>query len=274
MQRRLAVVFVLAVVAGSASAGEPHYIKTADIAYLGAADKSEYAQQLCQLDVFAPKGKEKYPTIVWFHGGGLTGGIRKSGEALAKHCTAKGVGVVLAGYRLSPKVKCPVYIEDAAAAVAWTIKNITKHKGDPNRVFVSGHSAGGYLTAMIGLDKKWLAKHEIKITEIAGLIPIAAQMVTHSTIRKENGKTKAYVDAFAPMHHARADCAPVLCIVGDMDSPDRIDESQMFNTVMQKAGHKHCNIQIVKGRNHGSIAGMFAKDNDEVAAMMLAFVKG
>ncbi len=57
------------------------------------------------------------------------------------------------GYRLSPKVQHPVYIEDAAAAVAWTFRNIASYGGDPDKIFVTGISAGGYLTAMVGLDK-------------------------------------------------------------------------------------------------------------------------
>src|SRR4051812_20046053 len=100
MRHWLAVGFVLALVAIPARGGEPSFVKVADVAYLGDADKSEYAQQQCKLDLYYPKDKGDYPTLVWFHGGGLTGGNRKSGEALAKRFTAEGVAVVLAGYRL------------------------------------------------------------------------------------------------------------------------------------------------------------------------------
>ena len=89
--------------------------------------------------------------------------------------------VVAPNYRLFPKVKSPVYIEDAAAAVAWVFENIETHGGDPRQIFVSGHSAGGYLTSMVGLDKRWLATHNVDANRIAGLIPFSGHTITHFT---------------------------------------------------------------------------------------------
>ena len=99
----------------------------------------QYIQERCKLDVYYPKDANDAPTVVWFHGGGLEFGSKHIPEGLKE----KGVIVVAVNYRLHPKVKNPVYIEDAAAAVAWTIKNISNYNGSPNRVFVTGHSAGG-----------------------------------------------------------------------------------------------------------------------------------
>jgi acetyl esterase/lipase len=76
--------------------------------------------------------------VVWFHGGGITGGHRSVPVPLRN----QGVIVVSANYRLSPNVKAPVYIEDAAAAVSWALRNVEKFGGSADRVFVSGHSAG------------------------------------------------------------------------------------------------------------------------------------
>ena len=59
-------------------------------------------------------------------------------------------------YRLVPHVQVSQCVEDAAAAAAWVVKNIADYGGDPRLIFVAGHSAGGYLTSMIGLDKRWL----------------------------------------------------------------------------------------------------------------------
>jgi len=72
-------------------------------------------------------------------------------------------------YRLSPAAKAPEFIEDAAAAVAWTLKNIQNYGGSAERVFLSGHSAGAYLSLMVGLDKRWLGAHLLDPKTIAGL---------------------------------------------------------------------------------------------------------
>src|SRR5205085_1532710 len=94
----------------------------------------------CRLDFYRPENAKGFPTVVYFHGGGLTGGNRSIPSALKD----RGWAVVGASYRLHPLVQHPVYIEDAAAAVAWTMKNIESYGGDPTKVFVTGISAGGY----------------------------------------------------------------------------------------------------------------------------------
>jgi acetyl esterase/lipase len=272
MQRFLTLVLLLSWTLAARS--DDAFTKVADIAYLDAA-ADDYARKQCLLDLYLPKDKKDFATIVWFHGGGLKGGNRNSGAAFARRFTAEGFGVVLVSYRLSPKVKCPVYLEDAAAAVAWTVGNIGKHKGDPDKIFISGHSAGGYLTAMLGLDSRWLARHKIPLTKIAGLMPVAGQMITHSTIREERGIRAAapLIDDFAPCHHVRADAPPFLCFAGDKDLPARAEENIYFAAAMKAAGHKNIECRIVPGRTHGSIAGKFAEANDEVALAMLEFMR-
>jgi len=157
----------------------------------------------CKLDIYYPENVDNFITVVWFHGGGLTGGEKSIPERLKNHELA----IVAVNYRLSPKAKSPSYIDDAAAAVAWVLKNIGKYGGDPNKIVVSGHSAGGYLTAMIGLDKHYLASYGIDANSIYKLIPFSGQMITHFTVRKERGiaDTQPIVDNMAPLFHVRAD---------------------------------------------------------------------
>ncbi len=126
-----------------------------DISYRGnmgqiESKASEYMAQRCKLDLYVPTDKKDFPTVVWFHGGGLT----KGNKAIPDGLKEKGIGVVVANYRLSPEAASPKYIDDAAAAVAWVFDNIESYGGSRKRIFVSGHSAGGYLTSMIGLEKK------------------------------------------------------------------------------------------------------------------------
>lgn len=87
--------------------------------------KDPYIKSQCRLDVYYPKNVKNYATIVWFHGGGITGG----GKEIPKELMDKGVAVIGVGYRLSPKVHAPAYIEDAAAAVAWVFNHIEQYGG-------------------------------------------------------------------------------------------------------------------------------------------------
>jgi acetyl esterase/lipase len=139
MSRCLAMLFALSETLLAQDA--PAYQTDLAIPYREGAELTPYMRERCRLDVYRPTNQKDFTTIVWFHGGGLTEGERSIPEALME----KGIAIIAPSYRLSPKVKSPAYVEDAAAAVAWTFKNIEKLGGSPKRVFVSGHSAGGYL---------------------------------------------------------------------------------------------------------------------------------
>ena len=123
-----------------------------DVPYREAGD-SLRDDPMCRLDLVCPAGAEGFPTVVWFHGGGLTGGRREIPEELL----AGGFAVAGVEYRLSPQTPVAGCLEDAAAAVAWVVRHIASYGGDPELIFLAGHSAGGYLVSMLGLDKRWLA---------------------------------------------------------------------------------------------------------------------
>ena len=165
--------------------------------------------------------------------------------------------MVAVNYRLSPKVKCPAYIEDAAAAVAWTFKNIEKYGGSKELIFVSGHSAGGYLTSMVGLDKSYLAAHGIDANDIAGLIPFSGHTITHFTPRKERGipKERPIIDKFAPLYHVRPDAPPLIIITGDRDLEmlGRYEENAYLWRMMKVAKHEQSELYEIQGFNHGGM---------------------
>jgi len=222
--------------------------------YPDSAKADAYSKQQCRLDLYIPKDVKGFATIVWFHGGGITGGRRELPKALMD----RGVAVIGVGYRLSPKVHAPAYIEDAAAAVAWAFKHIAEYGGDPKLIFLSGHSAGGYLTSMVTLDKSYLAKYHIDANRIAGLIPFSGQAITHFTVRQELGikDTQPIIDKYAPLYHVRADAPPMLLITGDreMELLSRYEENAYLNRMMKLAGHKATRLYELQGFDHGGMA--------------------
>ncbi|GAA5504838.1 alpha/beta hydrolase [Novipirellula caenicola] len=208
----------------------------------------------CRLDVYYPENVNDAPTIVWFHGGGLTGGKREIPSPLKN----KGVIIVGVDYRLSPQVTVNDCIDDAAASVAWTFNNIEQYGGSRDKIFVSGHSAGGYLTSMIGMDKTWLAAHQIDADDIAGLIPFSGHTITHFTARKEQGigGKQPVIDRLAPLFHVRNDCPPLLLITGDreLEMLGRYEENAYLWRMMQVVGHPNTKLHELDGFNHGQMA--------------------
>jgi acetyl esterase/lipase len=218
------------------------------------ANNDEYIAERCKLDIYYPDNKKGFTTVVWFHGGGITSGEKHIPEKLKN----QGIAVVAVNYRLNPKVNCPAYIEDAAAAVAWTFKHIAEFGGDPAKIVVSGHSAGGYLASMVGLDKQWLAKYEIDANRIAMLIPFSGHCITHMTIRKERGMpdTQPVVDKFAPLFHVRADAPPLILITGDREREmlGRYEENAYMMRMMKVAGHQKTKLYELDSFDHGGMA--------------------
>jgi CubicO group peptidase (beta-lactamase class C family)/acetyl esterase/lipase len=232
-----------------------NYKTDTNILYRSDGDLAEYTQERCRLDVYYPTYTKDFPTVVWFHGGGLTNGERSIPEGLK----GSGIAIVAASYRLSPRAKSPAYIEDAAAAVAWTFRNIEKYGGSGNRVFVSGHSAGGYLTCMVGLDKRWLAVHDLSANRIAGLISFSGQAIAHFTLRSERGidARQPIVDDLAPLYHVRRDAPSLLLITGDRDRElfGRYEENAYLWRMMKEAGHTNTQLRELKGFDHGQMTG-------------------
>ena len=252
MQKLFIIAFLVAFTI-SVKAQETKYLTETNIHYYNETfNKSDaYINERCVLDIYYPENIKNFPTVVWFHGGGLTEGHKETPEALTK----KGIAVIGVNYRLSPKVKAPKYIEDAAAAVAWAFNFIEKYGGDKSKIFISGHSAGGYLAMMIGLDKKWLQKNNIDANQIAGLVPFSGQTITHFNIRQEKNiaETQPLIDEFAPLFHIRADAPPLLLITGDreLELLGRYEENAYLMRMMKVVGHKETKLLELDGYNHG-----------------------
>ncbi len=193
---------------------------------------------------------------------------------MASRFTQLGIAFVSANYRLHPKATFPDYLDDAAATFAFIRSKILDYGGDPNFVFLSGHSAGGYLCAMVGMNGQYLARYGLKPSDIAGVMPVAGQMITHSTVRKERriAKTTPVIDAAAPLNHVRKEAPPFLNIVGSQDLPARAEENRYFVAAMRAAGHPDVTYLEVDGRNHMTIASEIGAADDPVGAVMLAFM--
>lgn len=237
--------------------------------YSDAVTQSDpYIKERCVLDIYYPTDKKEFATVVWFHGGGLKAG----GKAIPDRLKGQGYAVVAVNYRLYPRAKAPSYLEDSAAAVAWVFKNIESYGGDPKKIFVSGSSAGGYLTAMIGLDKRWLAAHEIDADRIAGLIPLAGQMFTHFTIREERGigSTTIVVDDLAPLSHLRAGAPSILLVTGDREKEmlGRYEENAYMYRMLKVIRHPDVRLLELDGYGHSPVEPFFPLLLDEMRRVL------
>ena len=246
------LLLVMVCLLSSLAAGAQQYITLKDIAY--SKDPDAYAQERCKLDVYYPTDLKDCPVVVWFHGGGLTGGNKFVPAELQN----SGLVVVAVNYRLMPRATIDQCIDDAAAAVAWTFEHIGAYNGSADKIFVSGHSAGGYLTDMIGLDKHWLAKYGVDANRIKALVPYSGQVITHFALRERRGMTpvQPLIDEYAPLFHIRPDAPPIVIISADREQElyGRYEETAYFWRMLKLVGHPDVSIYELDGYNHGDMA--------------------
>ncbi len=212
-----------------------------------------YTSERCKLDIRMPGAPGSYPVVVWFHGGGLTGGNKYFPAPLLQ----QEMVMVAVNYRLSPTVQVVDILDDAAAAVAWVFNNINEYHGDPGKVITAGHSAGGYLVSMIGLDKQYLQKYGVDANRIAAIFPFSGHTITHFTVRDERGipGTTPVIDSLAPLFHVRKDAPPLYLMTGDreLELLGRYEENAYMWRMMKVAGHQQTRIFEFDGHNHGAM---------------------
>lgn len=189
------------------------FTKTAAIAY---GDDSRQ-----KLDVYRPApASSNAPVVVFFYGGSWNSGSRDDygfvGEALA----SRGIVVVIADYRLYPQVRYPAFLQDGARAAAWTHQHIADYGGDPQRLYLMGHSSGAYNAAMLALDARWLEHVNLSPSMLKGWIGLAGP---YDFLPIENPEVKPvffFPDSppdSQPINHVSAGAPPSLLMASTDD---------------------------------------------------------
>jgi len=249
-----------------------------NIGYKTGANLDAYEKERCKLDLYVPKNIRNFPVIVWFHGGSLKAGSKDdaSTKKVAKRLAEEGFAVAVVNYRLFPQVKYPAYINDAAAAVAWVVGNILKYGGNPKSLFVCGHSAGGYIAYMLVLAPKYLKGYNVENMSLAGIVPIAGQTFTHSTIREERGipdpSNTPIIDEAAPAYNARKDTPPILIACADGDAPVTLAQNKYMWALLNSIENKNVSYIEIVNHDHITLVTKFPEKNDPLAEAIIKFV--
>lgn len=214
---------------------------------------NSYINSRCVLDIYVPKNTKNYSTIVYFHGGAL----KQGNKYIPEYLKNKGLGVVAVNYRFYPDVSTSVVLDDTAKAVKWVYDNIEKYGGSKSLIFLSGHSAGGYISSMLGLDKSYLNKYDIDPNTLAGLIPLSGHTITHMTVREEMGIpiTKPFVDKMSPLFHIGPDTPPYIMITGDreLELLGRYEENAYMQRMMLVVGNEKSELYEIEGYGHNMV---------------------
>ena len=248
MKKQILVLFLLMPII---SANAQSYRQVNDISYTLKTDN--YSVERLKLDVYYPENGKECPVVVWFHGGGLEGGSKE----IPRPLKGKNLVVVGVNYRLLPHVEVSQTLDDAAEAVAWVFRHIAEYGGDARKIVVSGHSAGGYLSMMLCLNKALLKKYDVDADDVMLYVPFSGQAITHYNVRKMQGlgPLQPTIDEYAPLYWVRGDCRPFVLICGDreLELYGRYDENQYLARMMKLAGHRETYLYELDGHGHGGM---------------------
>lgn len=180
------------------------------------------AAENLSLDVYAPAHAARAPVVVYFYGGDWTAGKRQwyrwMGEALA----AQGMVAMVPDYRHPPAVRMDGFLHDGADAVRWARDHAAEFGGDPSRLFVMGHSAGGHIAAMLATDKQWLGTVGMKPRDLAGFIGVAGAYdflpLDERRYVAMFGDTPAEQAKSQPINFVDGDEPPALLLQGEEDT--------------------------------------------------------
>lgn len=174
------------------------------------------------LDVWArPDATTRRPVIVFFYGGAWVKGRRVDYNFVGKAYAARGFVVVIPDYRKVPGVRFPAYVEDGAKSVRWTHDNIVRFGGDPNRILLTGHSAGGYIAMMLGLDQRYLRAVGVDPSIVRGVAGLAGayNFYPFTSARAVDAMGNAADPSQTqPITFARRDAPPLWLATGTADT--------------------------------------------------------
>ena len=245
------------------------YVETHDIAYGDGPRR--------RLDVYRPAAlalDAKAPVVVFFFGGSWRTGSKADYRFVADALTSHGIVTVIADYRLYPEVGYPGFLDDTAAAVAWTFREIDRYGGDPKRVFIAGHSAGAYNAAMVAFDSRWLARYGIGLDRLRGFIGLAGP---YNFLPIEDEGVKEVFDwpdtpaNSQPINHVTRDSIASLLIAAKNDTfvyPE-VNTEPMAERL--RASGAEVTVDIHGGVNHVTLVGAMSRPLRPLAPVVKEF---
>jgi arylformamidase len=243
------------------------------------------------LDVYTPTGGKNLPVVFWIHGGGWQAGNKSMVGVKPKAFVEAGFVFVSINYRLLPTVDMATLTGDVATALGWVHKNITTYGGDPNRLLVMGHSAGGQLAALMCTDEKYVKAEGFSLAAIKGCMPVDADtfdipaiievaetrarvhhlpLPTNGHRQKFGNDPTKHLDFSAVTHVAAGKGIPPFLILHIAGNPDTSAQARRLAAVLQTAG---ISAKVVgRDTTHEGLNDAIGVPDDPVTNAVFAFV--
>ncbi|MDA1158959.1 MAG: alpha/beta hydrolase [Planctomycetota bacterium] len=286
MNRPLTVAAVLSTLMMSSLASAQQL--TADVPYV----ENGHARHV--LDIYTPEKStdEKLPVMFWIHGGGWQAGDKSDVALKPEVLTERGFVVVSTNYRLLPEVTMDVLTRDVAKSFGWVYRNISKYGGDPQRIFVGGHSAGAQLAALVCIDDRYLKAEGVAFDVLRGCVPVdgdtydipkiimtaehrqalyGGKMFTFGHRQKFGNDPEQHVDFSAVTHVAKGKGIPPFLLLYFPGNPDTRAQAARLEAVLKESA-----IPVTtygkRDSNHSRLNNDLGKPDDPATEQFLKFL--
>ncbi len=244
------------------------------------------------LDVYAPPDAKGLPVVFWIHGGGWQAGDKSSVQSKPQAFVDRGFVFVSTNYRLLPHVEMETIIRDCAKSLHWVHEHIAEHGGDPERVFVMGHSAGAQLAAILCTDDRYLKAEGLTFKMLKGCVPVDGDtfdipaIITTAELRrtiyqqpqakyghreKFGNDPAKHVDFSAVTHIAKDKGIPPFLTLYVAEHPETSAQAQRLDSVLRASGIPS-KLFGARDTTHGRINANLGTSDDPASAALFEFV--
>ena len=244
------------------------------------------------LDIHAPRAAKNLPVVFWIHGGGWQTGDKSQVQEKPRYFVEKGYVFVATNYRLLPHVEMKTIFEDVARSIGWVHRNIAGLGGDPNRLYVMGHSAGAQLAALMCIDERYLKAEGVPLTAIKGCVPVdgdtydvpaiietaETRLRVHGEPMPKNGHRikfgndpEKHKDYSAVTHVAKAKAIPPFLILYVADHPDCAAQARRLGAVL-KQSEIQATLFPARDTNHVKLNDFLGTVGDPATKALDAFL--
>ena len=219
-----------------------------------------------KLDAFVPEGAGPFPAVILVHGGGWNAGDKNGGPKkgymapMHEPLSAAGFAWFSINYRLAPEHRHPAAVEDVETAIRWVKAHAAEYNGDPSRIALFGHSAGGHLVCLAAT----LVDDSVRVQAIVGFAPVTnheqdlpirqglspSLQALLNRPQELTAESLGLLREISPLNHVRPGLPPFLLLHGDADKTVPIQQSLDFQARL-RAAKVPCELMIIPGAAHG-----------------------
>ncbi len=214
-----------------------------------------------KLDIFPAQSPDS-PVQLFIHGGYWQLLDKRDYCFVAEPFVEAGCMVVVINYTLAPDADMHEIVRQSRAAVAWTYENARTYNGDPSRIYISGHSAGGHLVAMM-METDWASAWGLPADLVKGGCAVSGifdlEPIRLSYLNQAVGMDAQVSERNSPLYHLPRGVAPLIISVGALETDEFLRHALEFSTALKNAGHPYEHL-VLPDQHHFSMVQELGKE--------------